>query len=233
MDHISSSQWSHVSDSCLPNGPNSTINPAFMAACHLKAGSGSKRNVPFISSVRLTPNCCQLVVDLGRTFGPIPLLQESQVIGKGMGHKNLALANDAHVSNSTDSATRPAPLYSGLLQAGSSLPTTSQQVITKLGERGRIMGAPSTVPSCSSVRSGKGVSLRNKRSGITVKAAREAVFREPTMVTTQKDLLLLQEATTTWDLGKVLGLRAPLSDAEVVEKIYEMEVRDTRKGSPC
>ncbi|GAB2294127.1 hypothetical protein Dimus_028346 [Dionaea muscipula] len=236
MDHTSSSHWSHVSDSCLSKGPNSAVIPAIVAECPLTAVSGSKgleacegfeteavdgianfknalvqspmfqRNTPFISSVRLTPDRCQLVVDLGRTFGPIPLLQEKRGVGKDTGHNNLALANDAHASNHSSSDSRPAPHVSGLMQAVSTLPATSQQIITKLGERGRFMDAPTTVPSCSSVRSGKGVSLRKKRSGIAVKAAREAVFKGTTPDTIQKDLPLLQEATTAWELGKLLGL---------------------------
>ncbi|GAB2282038.1 hypothetical protein Dimus_016595 [Dionaea muscipula] len=130
-DHGLTSQRSYVSDSHLSSGSKATTWISEAAGSLGAAGFGSKgmetcvdlrtddgddadnisnlctKNnmshaiVPFAPNLRLTPDRCHLVVDLGRAFGPIPMIQESAIsasaregqLGMGLNTETLGLAS--------------------------------------------------------------------------------------------------------------------------------------------
>ncbi|GAB2280515.1 hypothetical protein Dimus_015141 [Dionaea muscipula] len=120
-----SSQRSHVSDSVLPAGSSFDGGNSYVAPCRLTMASGSivgetcdggvaeasdgienfsnslsrnptsHRIVPFATTTSFSPDRCQLVVDLGRAFVPIPLLHDNFDTRGVLGSEALALENMA------------------------------------------------------------------------------------------------------------------------------------------
>ncbi|GAB2294120.1 hypothetical protein Dimus_028339 [Dionaea muscipula] len=256
-----SSQRPHVSDSVLPAGSSFDGGNSYVAPCRLTMASGSivgetcdggvaeasdgienfsnslsrnptsHRIVPFATTTSFSLDRCQLVVDLGRAFGPIPLLHDNFDTRGVLGSEPLALENVAQPNDVIGLLNQSDLQHTGQVQFLSGLSDTAQQKITKLGEQGRAGENSSTFPSSSSMRRGKGVLLKKKRCGITVKAVRDATMEGVQDASTRRDLTLYQEATAAWHLGQILGLQASGSDAGVIEKIYEMEIRDVHKGN--
>ncbi|GAB2269175.1 hypothetical protein Dimus_004105, partial [Dionaea muscipula] len=105
------------------------------------------------------------------------------------------------------------------VQNGSARSTiASQENITRLGMQGRLLRKPLSDPSMAAtgVRAARGATLKMKRKGVLVRAAAEALARGQLNRVSQRATELLEEASSTWELGKTLGIVADASDGEVI-----------------
>ncbi|GAB2290357.1 hypothetical protein Dimus_024637 [Dionaea muscipula] len=98
----------------------------------------------------------------------------------------------------------------GVLRYVSSHPIHISGGYLQYGTKGRLLGDTPTaiIYPPSAVRRGRGVVLKKRNNGAVIRAAAAALTRGNTTELSQRHQLLLQEATTAWELGKSLGLRA-------------------------
>ncbi|GAB2280106.1 hypothetical protein Dimus_014743 [Dionaea muscipula] len=100
--------------------------------------------VPFVPVSSDSPDQCNLVVDLGRDFGPIPLLKDTcassfprmGLVGlsnEGVGQRLIASAED-------DLSGQQSERFNRSQHDNSQIAPTSQQVIANLGQQGRLLG---------------------------------------------------------------------------------------------
>ncbi|GAB2281375.1 hypothetical protein Dimus_015971 [Dionaea muscipula] len=208
-----SSQRSHVSDSCVSKGYRGKgISRSY--GCMKAAGQVHKEKetcdifrfekvadssnshisppvdrsiVPFVPPVNVALDHGCLVVDLGRAFGPIPLIRNTIEPGGSLVER-LTQSNVG-----VDIESRGTPSDGGLRQESSDPPTSSQGVISKLGEKGRLLGdIPAAINlASSSVRRGRGVILKKRNSGAVVRAAAVALTRGNSSEQSQRHQLLM------------------------------------------
>ncbi|GAB2284608.1 hypothetical protein Dimus_019063 [Dionaea muscipula] len=185
-------------------------------------GSVTREIVPFVSSVSHFQENCQLVVDLGRAFGPIPVLENSTA------QRNLFGAMPGEVVGQEAQAGMASNFCPRFQNHPARSTTASQEKITRLGRQGRWLGKSLSDPSMAAtgVRPAGGATLKMKRKGVLVRAAAEALAGSHLNRLSQRDTDLLEEASSTWELGKTLGLVADASDGEVIQRIMQLELRD-------
>ncbi|GAB2290083.1 hypothetical protein Dimus_024373 [Dionaea muscipula] len=151
---------------------------------------GSHAIVPFAPSQILAPDQCHLVVDLGRAFGPIPVIKNSHV---------TTLPWEGHVV-----------LDAMALGQGTQEPIEVGSLVESL------------CVICGNHR-GRGGGFKKKNQRVLVRAAVAAMAGDQTSQLMQEHQELLHETRSAWDLGKNLGLQASTSDAEVIQRIFEMK----------
>ncbi|GAB2288176.1 hypothetical protein Dimus_022518 [Dionaea muscipula] len=180
--------------------------------------------VPFVPSANLAQQQGCLVVDLGRSFGPIPLIEDVHAL------KAALVENVGQQIEVVDFGCQGNDIGGPIRHISTQQLPTSQEIIARLGGQGRLMEDPPTginVPA-SSVRRGGGGVLKKRTQGAVVRAAAVASTRRTSPEMSQTHQMLLKEATLAWDIGRSLGLRPSGSDAEACEKIFGMELRDSK-----
>ncbi|GAB2270449.1 hypothetical protein Dimus_005346 [Dionaea muscipula] len=157
----------------------------------------------------------------GRAFGPIPMLENTMVRRTSVQDMHREeLGQEAQ----TGMASNFGPTSQNI-QARST--SASQEIITRLGRQGKRLGESMSDPSSAAtrVRSVGGGKLNFKRKGVLVRAAAEAMAGSQRNRMSQRDAGLFEEARSTWELGKNLGLVADASDGDVIQRIMQLELR--------
>ncbi|GAB2292957.1 hypothetical protein Dimus_027181 [Dionaea muscipula] len=207
-------QWLRRSDSEATSAGKVGCN---QTQREVEQGMSSQRSiVPLVPSATLAQQQGCLVVDLGRTFGPIPLIEDAHAFRASL------VENVGQRHEVVDVGFQGTATGGPIRQVSSQQLATSQEIISRLGGQGRQMEDPPT---------GINVPTSSKRTqGAVVRAAAVASTRRISPEMSQRHQILLKEATLAWDLGKSLGLRPSGSDTEVIDKIFGMELRDSEKG---
>ncbi|GAB2265665.1 hypothetical protein Dimus_000704 [Dionaea muscipula] len=137
--------------------------------------------VPYVPASRVCPEQCHLVVDLGRAFGPIPQIQGNLATMsprlRFVGLNSEDVGQGIHAPVLDDLVETRTARISGSQQGTSRTVPDSQQVITRLGQQGRLVGDSMTTVSlpASGTRTGRGRGFEKRRQRGMVRAAAAAV----------------------------------------------------------
>ncbi|GAB2276924.1 hypothetical protein Dimus_011633 [Dionaea muscipula] len=142
----------------------------------------------------------------------------------------VVVGQEAQESGPVNEDGRASTFYPRLQNGSARKIPASQENITRLCMQGRLLGNPLIDASMAAtgVRAGRGASFKMKRKGVLVRVAAAAatLAGSQTDRMAQRDLELLKEARSTWDLGKTLGIEADALDVEAIQRILQLDFRD-------